>query len=674
MTDREGVDQSKLSIKHVFPDVFYKLKKSGREYNGPCPMCLTGDDRFSMQPDGDNGGTWVCRICSPGYNDIISLYMKLNPGKTFQNTLIELGLEVKPNGSKAPPIDLSRVPEDVVPPQPKPPPVEPSKLVAYDAPPMTMAEDCRRYNVKTDIYTKAGCVEEKAFNRPAIRIPISETLGYWKFLDGKGEDGKQAPYLPMGSPGKNSQQWFRLDEAVKISVERGNIPLILCNGLSSTLTAQLAFKEPAFCWTGGEGNLPTYLLPKLMDLLKKGRQLIVAFDADDAGRKATKKVIDALSEYAHQVTYVDFGGDSGYDLRDYCSKHRFDTSQRLRDLTRNAQVLLPPPKFVSTRQADRQYRAVNSGAAAIAGEIMTIPFASWHAYGGMCKLIQPRKVINIVGGSGTGKTSFAVAWTEFWMKQGFTGIFHGDEWSAAEYQAQRVQRYGGMTADEWLENQVWIQDKQAGVPEGKRRGSPVSRELQERSDRISANLAKWTGRMEYCEVDGTIQAVCADMEVKILDQRRAGVRVGFVVFDYVQILDYALESGDSSRVAGIANYLKRWTRKVNIVSLVLSQANKVDTEKQKKNVILGEESGNYITSNQANLHFTINPVFHERGDGEWVKTDFGIINICKNSSGQSGYLRAKFDTKHLQWVDTPWTDSEFDSAMRDLAFDRAIDL
>src|SRR5262249_26554341 len=39
-----------------------KLRKSGREYFGACPVCGTGDDRFAINP---SKGTFLCRKCHP---------------------------------------------------------------------------------------------------------------------------------------------------------------------------------------------------------------------------------------------------------------------------------------------------------------------------------------------------------------------------------------------------------------------------------------------------------------------------------------------------------------------------------------------------------------------------------------------------------------------------------
>jgi putative DNA primase/helicase len=49
-----------------------KLKRKGREFEGPCPKC-GGTNRFAVKVDDDKDQLWNCRGCADGNNDAISL-------------------------------------------------------------------------------------------------------------------------------------------------------------------------------------------------------------------------------------------------------------------------------------------------------------------------------------------------------------------------------------------------------------------------------------------------------------------------------------------------------------------------------------------------------------------------------------------------------------------------
>jgi CHC2 zinc finger len=63
-----------------------KLRKVGYEYIGPCPVCGTGTDRFSIKP---NGKLFNCRVCARGGKGAIDLLMFL-AGVNFATAVREL--------------------------------------------------------------------------------------------------------------------------------------------------------------------------------------------------------------------------------------------------------------------------------------------------------------------------------------------------------------------------------------------------------------------------------------------------------------------------------------------------------------------------------------------------------------------------------------------------------
>jgi hypothetical protein len=78
MTDREWdalVDQARcVDMVQLVERYGVKLRKVGPEYVGPCPVCGTGTDRFSIRP---NDKLFNCRACARGGKGAIDLVMFL---------------------------------------------------------------------------------------------------------------------------------------------------------------------------------------------------------------------------------------------------------------------------------------------------------------------------------------------------------------------------------------------------------------------------------------------------------------------------------------------------------------------------------------------------------------------------------------------------------------------
>ena len=61
MFSEDELDQARaVSVLEIAEDHGAKLKKSGRERVGPCPVC-GGVDRFAIRPDKN---IWNCRGCA----------------------------------------------------------------------------------------------------------------------------------------------------------------------------------------------------------------------------------------------------------------------------------------------------------------------------------------------------------------------------------------------------------------------------------------------------------------------------------------------------------------------------------------------------------------------------------------------------------------------------------
>ena len=72
------------------------LRREGKEFVGPCPMCGDGDDKFSVNPAEQ---VFFCRVCDKGGGGAIDLCMFLD-GIDFDHAAMKLTGKPRPNGKQ----------------------------------------------------------------------------------------------------------------------------------------------------------------------------------------------------------------------------------------------------------------------------------------------------------------------------------------------------------------------------------------------------------------------------------------------------------------------------------------------------------------------------------------------------------------------------------------------
>jgi CHC2 zinc finger/Toprim domain len=75
-----------------------KLRRAGAEYYGPCPICQTGVDRFSVNV---RKQLWNCRGCTDAAGDVIGLVRRLDRCD-FRTALKTLDVEARPSPAARP--------------------------------------------------------------------------------------------------------------------------------------------------------------------------------------------------------------------------------------------------------------------------------------------------------------------------------------------------------------------------------------------------------------------------------------------------------------------------------------------------------------------------------------------------------------------------------------------
>ena len=204
-------------------------------------------------------------------------------------------------------------------------------------------------------------------------------------------DGKKwLPIKPDDMKEKITPCWYKFKDAVSIAAASKHKTIILCNGQPSAITAQ-HYKLPALAQTDGENKkITTPLLKRLLAVTTKHKlTVLLAYDGDDTGRAATKLIQKQLQDNKVVVRVVQFGGDDGYDLTDYCKQHKDDVFAKLLKLALYSDRILQPV-LSRSQLADQTHGMITAPKEHIqAGEILIAPFKSFHKLGGFAYLYEP---------------------------------------------------------------------------------------------------------------------------------------------------------------------------------------------------------------------------------------------------------------------------------------------
>lgn len=106
-----AIEQNHINLMQL---VNTNLRRHGRYYAGPCPLCKAGKDRFVVKVDTNQ---WLCRMCSPSYGDPISFIMKRDSSE-FVEACKTLNIELEKQKRQPhkprpqPPVHMGDLPDD----------------------------------------------------------------------------------------------------------------------------------------------------------------------------------------------------------------------------------------------------------------------------------------------------------------------------------------------------------------------------------------------------------------------------------------------------------------------------------------------------------------------------------------------------------------------------------
>lgn len=198
-----------------------------------------------------------------------------------------------------------------------------------------LADYATAHGVTEDVFKAARWREDTIDGRPALVYPTG-TGERIRFMDGQDPRYK--------SPAGYKICWYGLRNLLGIQHESG-LPVIICNGEASTVVGQ-HYGLPVCATTGGEGSMSQALLDELLDLWNG--DIVLAFDCDEAGKRAGEKVAGMLNERKRAVYVLDLQLSAGGDIADFCTLYADKSADELRARLKTLAPYEPPD---ATKQA-----------------------------------------------------------------------------------------------------------------------------------------------------------------------------------------------------------------------------------------------------------------------------------------------------------------------------------
>lgn len=292
----------------------YKARRiKPNEYQSVSPMRADASNphSFTLTVEGDEHGAW---------HDFVT-----GSGGSLYELATHLGIET-PKGNGRGAVQLTKRP--------------------YEG----LADYATAHGVTEDVFKAARWREDTIDGRPALVYPTG-TGERIRFMDGQDPRYK--------SPAGYKICWYGLRNLLGIQHESG-LPVVICNGEASTVVGQY-YGLPVCATTGGEGSMSQALLDELLDLWNG--DIVLAFDCDEAGKRASEKVAGMLNERKRAVYVLDLQLSAGGDIADFCTLYADKSADELRARLKTLAPYEPPD---ATKQAiESLAQAVNQLAGAV---------------------------------------------------------------------------------------------------------------------------------------------------------------------------------------------------------------------------------------------------------------------------------------------------------------------
>lgn len=271
----------------------------------------------------------------------------------------------------------------------------------------------------------------------------------------------------------------------------------------------------------------------------------------------------------------------------------------------------------------------------------------WHnlsKFGGMAQLIQPKKMVAIVGDSGDGKTSFMETQSDYWRRKGYSGIAWSPEWGIEEHVFRAVQRMGGPSAHNIIKHLTWHELKKAGCPDEKNYGSRMpDAQLSLWNEKLT-QIEQWGGQLYFIDKQGvTVETLSEAANLIINAAKVDGITISYAMFDYAQLL----EDTDDSVIKKSQRMLKTLTVQNDLVTMVGSQI----TKEAGKSASFGGNPTHHAMAGLRSDVYNLVIVISRDLDAKGEKSTTGRIRVAKNSMGTTGQTILELDTQRMMWRD-----------------------
>lgn len=588
------------------------LKQAGTVHKALCPFPTHNEKTpsFTVYPDQQ---TWHCYGACDAGGDVIDFYMHYH-GVDKSTAIHALASE----------FGLERVAVD-------------STKRTYTG----LADYASAHGIDPELMCKAGWeyvteveTPKGKWQRPALGFKTDTGYRY-RFLDG------QEPRF--WHPSGYETAWYLLTRALTIADTFKRKHLIICNGEASVLSAQGQYM-PATCLTGGgERAIPEPLLEHLCDTLSD-LEIVIAMDCDDKGRGAATKLYTQLTPYFNSHI-VDLGLGDGGDLADFVRLHGDTAYDDLLALTDTQPIPATQPDADTgvIPHTDDSYLDIEVGRRLLAmvnGELpvevrsFPFPFQTMHKFGQLLRTCTTKKVCLILGASGDGKTQLLETMVDNWALLGVDGIFWGAEWDQDEMIMRRWQRYSRTITYEMVVNHLsYLGYKSEGLSDNDNYGTPLNQSQVKELTQAQTTLEKFRGSVEYhgCEgLPSDVDTVFDMMERTIERRRKAGKRVLYVVFDYVQLLESKPTDASVNRYEYAFERVKDFARRLNVYCVMTSQVNK-DTTRNKAENGIGIADAHWIRPDKANVALALVRQYYEGANNKQQESLCYYLRSLKSS-------------------------------------------
>lgn len=269
-------------------------------------------------------------------------------------------------------------------------------------------------------------------------------------------------------------------------------------------------------------------------------------------------------------------------------------------------------------------------------------------FGGISKLVPPKKMVAILADSGHGKTSMLETQIDFLRQNGYHGVGWSPEWSKEELVFRSIQRLGGPTLSDIIAHNTYKTQRARGVTDNHNVGKLMTDEQLAALQYYNDIILKWPGDFDIIDHAGVdVSGLNASIELSIDDHAAQGKPIHYAVVDYIQMLDAEGNSDHEKNKQALA-FLKQLTVDRNLVTFVGSQITKEAGRGSSGGGKIDQHAGQNLRGDVFNLLISLKRDIDT--DGNFEPT--AEVRISKNSLGRNGTTKLYQKPGTSQWFDT----------------------